>query len=144
MSVLWEGLLQGMRGVGTIALVVIPLMITLEIAESNGWLQKLNRVVSKPFRTIGLSEEGAFPVVVAMVFGLTFGSGVIINHVRRGQVSRKEARVTGTFMALAHALIEDTLIFWALGAPFLLLLAPRLLVAYAMAYIVHKLTPAES
>ena len=75
MSVLWEGLLQGMRGVGTIALVVIPLMITLEIAESNGWLQKLNRVVSKPFRTIGLSEEGAFPVVVAMVFGLTFGSG---------------------------------------------------------------------
>mgnify|MGYP000852380417 FL=1 len=141
MSILWEGFLQGMSGLWTVACVVIPLMIVLEIAESNGLLQKLNRLMAKPFRIIGLGEEGAFPVVVAVVFGITYGSGVIINHVRTGKVTRKEARVIGTFMAIAHALIEDTIIFWVLGAPLLLLVAPRLLLAYVMSYVVHKFTP---
>lgn len=141
MSVLWEGLLQGLSGVWTVARVVVPLMIVLEIAQSNGLLQKLNRVVAKPFRGIGLGEEGAFPVVVAMVFGLTFGSGVILNHVRTGKVTPKEAKVIGTFIALAHALIEDTIIFMTLGAPFLLLVAPRLILAYIMSYVVHKRIP---
>ncbi len=144
MSVLWDGFLQGMRGLWTIALIVIPMMIILEIVESNGLLQKLNRLMSKPFKAIGLGEDGAFPVVVAIVFGITYGSGVIINHVRTGKVGRKEARVIGTFMALAHALIEDTIIFWVLGAPILLLLAPRVILAYIMSFVVYKLTAKQA
>ena len=66
MMLLWEGLIQGLLGVWTIARVVIPLMIVLEIAQANGLLQRLNRVLAKLFRWIGLSEEGAFPVVVAI------------------------------------------------------------------------------
>lgn len=141
MSVLWEGFLQGLKGLWTIALIVIPLMIVLEVAESNRLLQKLNRLMARPFKIIGLGEEGAFPVVIAGVFGITYGSGVIINHVRTGKVTRKEARVVGTFMSIAHALIEDTIIFWVLGAPLLLLVAPRLILAYVMSYLVYRLTP---
>lgn len=142
--VLWEGILQGLKGVWTIARIVIPLMIVLEIAQSNGLLQKLNRFAAKPFRAIGLSEEGAFPVVVAMVFGLTFGSGVIINHVRTGRVTPREAKVIGTFIAIAHALIEDTIIFLALGAPLFLILVPRLILAYCMSYLAHRLAARTS
>lgn len=138
MNVLWEGFLQGLNGVWNIAVIVIPLMIILEIAQGNGWLVKLNRYVAKPFKALGVSEEGVFPILVAMVFGLTYGSGVIINHVRTGQVKEGEARVIGTFMAIAHALVEDTLIFFVLGAPIILLLAPRLILAYVMSYLVSK------
>ncbi|NMB00493.1 MAG: hypothetical protein GX971_03070 [Firmicutes bacterium] len=144
MTALWEGFLQGLRGVWTIAIIVVPLMIILEIAEHNGLLQKLNRLLAKPFRSIGLSEEGAFPVVIAMVFGITYGSGVIINHVRTGQVTREEATVIGTFIAIAHALIEDTILFLALGAPFLLLFFPRVLLAYIMSFLVSKQTARRS
>lgn len=138
MSVLWEGFLQSLRSVWTIARVVVPLMIVLEIAQSNRLLEKLNRFWARPFRKIGLSEDGAFPVMVAMVFGLTFGSGVIINHVREGKVTPAEAKIIGTFMSLSHALIEDTIIFLALGAPFFFLLLPRLAVAFLMSFFVHK------
>jgi len=138
MSILWEGLKQGLHGVWTVARVVIPLMIILEIAQANGLLQRLNRVLARPFRRIGLSEEGAFPVVVAMVFGLTFGSGVILNHVQEGKITAREVKIMGTFIALAHALIEDTIIFFSLGAPLLLLLVPRLTAAYGMAYLVYR------
>lgn len=138
MSILMEGLWQGLQGLWTIACIVIPLMIVLEIAERNGLLQKLNRVLAKPFRIIGLGEEGAFPVIVAVVFGITYGSGVIINHVRTGKVTPREAKIIGTFMALAHALIEDTIIFWVLGAPLLFLLVPRVTLAYFMSFLVHR------
>ncbi len=138
MTILWEGLKQGLHGVWTVARVVIPLMIILEIAQANGLLQRLNRVLARPFRRIGLSEEGAFPVVVAMVFGLTFGSGVILNHVQEGKITAREVKIMGTFIALAHALIEDTIIFFSLGAPLLLLLVPRLTAAYGMAYLVYR------
>lgn len=144
MSVLWDGLLQGVKGVWTIASIVIPLMVVLEIAQSNGWLHKLNHFMAKPFKVIGLSEDGAFPLVVAVVFGITYGSGVILSHARTGKVTPKEARVVGTFMAIAHALIEDTIIFWVLGVPLLLLLLPRIVLAYVMAYIVHRITPEDS
>jgi len=136
--VLWEGVLQGIKGVGQIALIVVPLMIVLEIAEGNGWLQKLSPYAARPFRWIGVSEEGVFPLVVAMVFGLTYGSGLIINHVRTGQISAQEAKIIGTFMAIAHALIEDTLIFLVLGAPLLLLVVPRLLLAFAMSHVIYR------
>ena len=138
MMVLWEGFLQGLHGVWIIARIVIPLMIVLEIAQANGLLQKLNRFFARPFRCIGLSEAGAFPVVVATVFGLTFGSGVIVNHVKEGKVTSAEARIIGTFMALSHALIEDTIIFFTLGAPIVLLLVPRVLLAFFMSYLVKR------
>lgn len=138
MITLWEGFLQGVSGVVNIALIVIPLMIVLEIAQANGWLQKINRYAARPFRAIGVGEEGVFPLVVAIVFGITYGSGLIINHVRTGQVSAREAKVIGTFMAIAHALIEDTIIFFVLGAPLPLLLVPRLILAFLMSYIVYK------
>lgn len=140
MNVLWEGLIQGLKGVWNIALIVVPLMIVLEIVQSNGWLRKPNRYFAKPFAGIGVSEEGAFPVVVAMVFGLTYGSGLIINHVRTGRVTAKEAKVIGTFMAISHALIEDTILFSVLGASPLLLLLPRLLLAYVVAFFVNRWT----
>ncbi|NLJ73362.1 MAG: hypothetical protein GX331_00045 [Firmicutes bacterium] len=137
MSILWNGFLQGLSGVWTIARVVIPLMIVLEIAQANNILQRINHVISKPFRWIGLGEEGAFPLVVAMVFGLTFGSGVIIAHMREGKVSDQEGRIIGTFMALCHALIEDTIIFMTLGAPFLFLIIPRVAVAFIACMVVY-------
>lgn len=59
MTVLWEGFVQE-SGVITIGLIVVPLMIVLEIAQGNGWLQKLNHYAAKPFRRIGVGEEGVF------------------------------------------------------------------------------------
>ena len=66
-SVLWEGLLQGLKAVWTVARVVIPLMIAKE-TQADGLLQRLNRILARPFQKIGLRKR-CLSVVVAMVFG---------------------------------------------------------------------------
>ena len=63
-------------------------MIVLEIAAANRILERVNRWTVPLFRLVGLSEAGAFPVVVATFFGLTFGSGVIISYIGRGGSAR--------------------------------------------------------
>lgn len=137
--IVWEGLLNGLDGVWVLARVVIPLMVALEIAKRNNWLDKLNHVIHPPFGKLGLSEHGAFPVLVAMIFGLTFGSGVIIANIREGKLSPREIRIIGTFIAICHAMIEDTLIFVAIGAPIWILVFPRLAVAIIASLIVFRI-----
>ncbi len=134
----WEGIYNGLLGVWTIARIVVPLMIVIEIAKANQWLDRVNRWLHPPFRVIGLSEHAAFPVLVAVIFGLTFGSGVILSNVREGKLSSKELRIIGTFIAICHAMIEDTLLFFVLGVPLWILIFPRLSVAIIASMIVHR------
>ncbi len=135
---LWQGLINGLQGVWTLARIVIPLMVVLEIFKANAWLDKANGIIAPPFRKIGLSQEGAFPVVVATVFGLTFGSGVILANIREGRLSQQEIRISGTFMAICHALIEDTLLFAVLGVPLWILVFPRFVLAVVASYVVYR------
>lgn len=139
MSVLWEGIVQGATGVWTIARVVVPLMVVLEIAQANNILDKVNRGLARLFRGVGLSEAGAFPVIVAVFFGLTFGSGVIISYIDEGKVTERETRIIGAFMALCHALVEDTALFMVLGVPVFFLIVPRLLAAFFACWVLHRM-----
>jgi len=136
--ILWEGILNGLSGIWTIARVVVPLMIVLEIARENKILDNINHIISRPFKHLGLTEHGAFPVVVAMIFGLTFGSGVILANIREGKLSSQEITIVGTFMAICHALVEDTLIFMVIGVPLWALLFPRTVMAIIASYIVYR------
>ena len=74
MGIMWEGLVQGLSGVWVIARIVIPLMILLEIAGANRILERLNGIMARMFRWIGLTEEVPFPLLWPF-FGLSFGSG---------------------------------------------------------------------
>ena len=138
-EILWQGLTNGLGGVWTLAVIVIPLMIVLEVAKSLKWLDKMSKIIHPPFRQIGLSEDGAFPVLVALIFGITYGGGVIIANIREGKLNPLEVRVIGTFMAICHALIEDTLIFVVIGIPFWILVFPRLIVAIIACLIVYRI-----
>ena len=57
-------------------------------------------------------------MVVAMVFGLTYGSGLIINHVRTGRVTAKKPRLLAPLWPFP-ALIEDTILFLSWASPLL-------------------------
>ncbi len=136
--ILLEGLSNGIASVWVLARIVIPLMVVLEIARANRWLERINRWVHPPFRMLGLSEEGAFPVLVAVIFGLLFGSGLIIANYREGRLSCVEVQTMGGFMAICHALFEDTLIFAVLGIPLWLLVVPRTVVAILVSLVIYR------
>lgn len=133
-----EGLFGGINSVFKIALVVFPLMIILEIARDLNLLQRFAKLCRPITEFIGISEESSFPLAIGMIFGLAYGAGIIIQSAKDGNLDKKNLILVIIFLVCCHAVIEDTLLFVAVGANGILLLTIRLVTAFIITYIISK------
>ena len=86
-------------------------------------------------RLMGLPPKTGFLWMVAYTIGLGYGGAIMINQVEEGTLSRKEADLLNHHIAIAHSLLEDTLLFAAMGYNILILVFPRILIAIAYVWI---------
>ena len=90
-------------------------------------------------RVLGLGPAAATTVIIGMVTGLLYGSGIIIQESRRGELSPHEIFAVLTLMSLAHALIEDTLLMLLIGANFFVALFVRTGIALAVGVALNQI-----
>lgn len=87
-------------------------------------------VILRPLlHALGLGSAAATTVIIGMVAGLLYGSGIIIQESRNGKLTHHEIFAVLTLMALAHALIEDTLLMLLIDANLLIILFLRAAIA---------------
>ncbi len=123
----WEGLVSSANSLGDIAIIVIPLMLGLEIAKDTGLMAKISRWFHPVAKPLAVSNAAVFPLLIGLVFGLSYGSGVIINAAKSGELSRTDRYGVAIFLSVSHSLIEDTLLLVAVGANALWLVSLRVL-----------------
>ena len=75
-----------------IIVLITLLMILQRILEEFGITRKLSSILKYPLMALGIPPEAAFLWIVANTLGLAYGSGVIIDHVERGQLSAASIR----------------------------------------------------
>jgi len=97
-------------------LIVIPIMVVLELFEGTRGFRTVVRGWARIVRHVGLDERSAAPTLVGFLFGLAYGGGVIVRDVRRHDLSRRQVFIMSVFLSMVHAIVEDSLIFIALGA----------------------------
>ena len=97
-------------------LIVVPIMVVLEVFEGTRAFRAVVRAWARVVRHVGLDERSAAPTLVGFLFGLAYGGGVIVRDVRRHDLPRRQVFIMSTFLSMAHAVVEDSLIFIALGA----------------------------
>ncbi|WP_300154297.1 hypothetical protein [Solidesulfovibrio sp.] len=118
---------QGDAGLGTWALGEVKNlgMIYLVIAALVGLMRALDKLgVTRLFekallpflRLMGIGGAAATLTVVGLVMGLAYGSGLILLEVRQGKVAKRDVFASMSLMSLSHALIEDTLLMYLIGA----------------------------
>ena len=90
-------------------------------------------------RVLGLGPAAATTVIIGMVTGLLYGSGIIIQESRRGELSPHEIFAVLTLMSLAHALIEDTLLMLLIGANVFVALFVRTGIALAVGVALNQI-----
>lgn len=110
---------------GLVFIIVVPLLIILEIIRHYGILEKTIRYVSPLTNKIGFENESVFPVIAGVLFGLSYGAGVIIGETQKGRISANQAFLIAVYLGLFHAVIEDTLLFTTQGANGWILLSVR-------------------
>lgn len=82
-------------------------------------------------KLFGLSGSVSFLWIVANCVGLAYGGALMVEEVQKGEIKRQDALLLNTHIAISHSLLEDTLLFAAIGVGFFWLFVPRLLLAIA-------------
>lgn len=90
----------------------------------------------KPFMAImGLPISTTFLWIVVNTLGLAYGGMTMSQELAKGKIARRDARLLNTSAAMNHSMLEDSLLFIALGISIWWVLFPRLIIAIALTWM---------
>jgi len=122
-----------------ITLIVTGLMILQNILKEFNILNLLSKIIAPFMRIMGLSKDSSFLWFVAQILGLTYGSAVMIEAVECHEITPANADLLNYHIAINHSLLEDTLLFVAIGVPAGWIVAPRFALAILVVWGVRAL-----
>lgn len=96
------------------------------------WLSKLMSPILKLF---GLPEQASFMWLIANIIGLAWGSAILIEQAEQGKINKLEVNLLNRHIAISHSLLEDTLLFVAIGVSAVWIIFPRLILALIVVWI---------
>ncbi|UCG38558.1 MAG: hypothetical protein JSV00_10385 [bacterium] len=113
----WKGILAANSlSLAKIVVIVVCLMVIVQTMREFGILDRITQALGVPMKLLGMDGRTSFVAAVGLVLGLAYGAGLIIEETRRSAIGRREILATNLFLGTNHALIEDSLVFAAVGA----------------------------
>jgi hypothetical protein len=104
------------KNLGMIYLVIVCLVGLMRLLDALG-VTRLFEAALLPFlRLMGIGGGAATITVIGLVMGLAYGGGLIMHDVQKGKVQRHDVFPAISLMSLSHAIIEDTLLMYLIGA----------------------------
>lgn len=111
-------------------LVLVNLLLILQKILSEFGLIKW---ILKPFepllRIMGLPPKTGFLWMVAYTLGLSYGGAIMISQSEEGHLTKREADLLNHHIAISHSILEDTLLFAAMGYSLAILIFPRIMLS---------------
>jgi hypothetical protein len=148
-SSIFEMLLNWLQSAGKLGLKMTLIVTGLMLLQS--FLKEFNLlgIISKAFspfmKFFGLSPDSSFLWFVSQTLGLTYGSAVMIDSVTNKEISHENANLLNFHIAINHSMLEDNLLFIAIGVPAVWIFVPRLILSFIVVWIVrmilHKKIP---
>lgn len=138
LDILLEASKSSLQTILKIAMIVIPLMIVMRFTKEANILDKICSYFRPFTKRLYLSNEATFPLIVGLVFGLSYGAGIIIQAAKEGNLTGRDLILLNVFLALFHSVFEDTLIFASIGANIWIIIVFRLLMAILFTYFIGR------
>ena len=135
----WDGFVSGVHGLKNIVIIVMPLMVAIELAKDKGIMERITAKFDALAGFLKISQKAVLPLVVGVGIGFSYGSGVIIQSAREGELTLKDRYAINIFLSICHSIFEDTLLLVVVGASLSWLLASRLILAVAATLLFGRL-----
>ena len=119
--------------------IIIPLMVGLALLKDSHLLDRAAGFLQPVMKGLRLSNNAAYPLLAGLFLGIVFGSGVIISFARDGSLTKRDLVLVLVFLGICHSIIEDTVVFIALGANGWVLIGVRFFLAALTAFAVSLL-----
>ena len=133
-----EGLWGGVESIMQIAMILFPVLLVIEFARYYKIIERISQKMEPMMNFLTLPKEAAFPLVAGLGFGVVFGAALIIDYAREGLLNKRGLMLVGIFLSINHSVVEDTLVFTALGANPVVILGAR----FFMAVLVTRIAAA--
>ncbi len=98
--------------------IILGLMSLQNILKAFKIIDFLSKSLGPVMKLMGLSSKTSFLWLVGQTLGLTYGSGIIIEELNKGEINHTEASHLNYHLAINHSQLEDPMLFVAVGAPF--------------------------
>ena len=122
----------------SLLIVLIPLFVLIEILVKTNAMEKLAKKLAWFGRLIGISPKAVFPLLVAIVMGVTYGAGTLIELNKTNPLSKRDFAIIGIFVYMCHGMVETGLIFFLAGANVWVITVGRFLIALIVTIIASK------
>jgi hypothetical protein len=121
----------------TILLIVTALMILHYVLDEFNLMRGLSKLFAPLMKLFGLPQDTAFLWLVGNVVGLAYGGAIMMEQIEGNKLSRSNGNMLNYHLAMSHSLLEDTLIFVAIGIPVLWIVLTRLFFAITVVWIMR-------
>ncbi|WMJ76793.1 MULTISPECIES: nucleoside recognition domain-containing protein [unclassified Sedimentibacter] len=138
METVLEILLNLTLFIWSIAKVLIPLMIIIEIFKDTKMIDKISHMIKPVTNFFTISEDSGISLVFGLIFGLTIGAGAVIQSVKDYNIDKRSVFLVTMFLSMCHAVFEDSMIMGAAGANPFAVLAARILSAIFVTFILSR------
>ena len=126
---LTQWLTSSLSLVVTIVLIVTALMVLQRVLEEFGWMHRIAHSLSPLMRLFGLPSGCSLLWLTGNVVGMAYGAAIMIDEVEEGRLTREEANLVNHHLGVSHSLLEDTMLFVAMGISFWWIFLTRLVLA---------------
>lgn len=133
-ELLYGWVFSSFRLILKIIILVSLLMILQKILQEFKLIELLTKPLSPMLKFMGLPESTTFLWIVANSLGLAYGSAVMMEEVKEGRITKKDADLLNYHVAISHSNLEDLLLFAAIGVSIFWMLIPRLIIAITVVW----------
>src|SRR5574341_2570489 len=110
----WQAMLEaqvkgGLKLLGIVFVIIVPIMVISELAKAKGFFDRLADKILPHSKRIGFEKEALLPLLAGFFVGISYGAGILIREAKSGLIARKQIFLVACFLALCHAVVEDTL-----------------------------------
>jgi hypothetical protein len=130
-----------LTNLGLIFCVITSLVGLMRVLEQCGVARFFEWLLMPFLRLMGISRAAATITVIGLVMGLAYGGGLILLDIRKGRLGRRDVFAAVSLMSLSHALIEDTLLMYLIGATLWGTFVGRLLFSLVVVAVLARLVP---
>lgn len=108
---------------------IVGLNVLQNILKEFGVIDWMTYPLKPLMKFFGLPESTSFLWIVANCVGLAYGGALMVSEIEKGKIEAEDAKLLNAHIAVSHSLLEDTLLFVAIGIGAFWLLIPRILLA---------------
>ncbi len=119
-------------------LIIVPLMVAYEFLENSKVFKKILEFLYIFIKPLGFSKQASVSMLTGIFLGITYGSGILIAQSEKKKLENIDIILTAVFLSMCHAVIEDTLVFVAIGGNGFYMLGTRIVIAFIVTYLFYS------